>query len=307
MTQDDWQEYREKQNGIGGSDVSVILGINPYKSRFSLWLEKTGQTKPEKIENEAIEWGNILEPVIRKKFADVTGFKVFKNNFVLAHDEFDWMVANIDGEVIDPFYDGRGILEIKTTNERNKKDWQDGCPIYYMAQVQHYLAVTGYEYAYIAVLIGGSTYKHFLIERDEYLIDKIISEEMAFMNEVKKRIPPVIGGSQVEKEWLTETFPNAFDEELTIPPTIEKLAIEYAKLQAEIKEKTKKCDEIKNQIRLEGKEFKTLRGEMVKITMPAITKTLFDSKQFSSDHPELYASYKNKTSSYRGFDVSFLH
>ena len=35
----DWLEYRKQ--GIGGSDASVVCGINRYKSPVELWMEKT--------------------------------------------------------------------------------------------------------------------------------------------------------------------------------------------------------------------------------------------------------------------------
>jgi putative phage-type endonuclease len=309
MSEADWQEYREQQQNrlqIGGSDIATILGVNPYKSKFTLWLEMTGQKPKDKVENEAVEWGNLLEPVVRDKFRRATGFKVMKNNFVLQHDIHEFMVANIDGEVIDPAFNGRGVLEIKTTREHNKKEWEDGCPISYMAQVQWYLGVTGYEYAYICVLIGGSTFKYFLIERDDYLIDTMIAHASNFIANVKQRVAPEIGGSKSESEWLAQTFPEAMEEEVTIPPTIEDMAIEYTELQKQIKEMTARCEEIKNQIKLEGKDFKTLRGISVKISMPTIKKTLFDAKAFQKDHADLYQKYKTKQSSYRGFDVTLL-
>ena len=39
----DWLEYRKQ--GIGGSDASVVCGINRYKSPVELWLDKTGDRK----------------------------------------------------------------------------------------------------------------------------------------------------------------------------------------------------------------------------------------------------------------------
>jgi putative phage-type endonuclease len=306
MTQADWQAYREQQSGIGGSEAATILGLNPYKSKFNLWLEKTGQIERPKVNNQYIEWGNLLEPVIRKKFAEETGFKVMQNNFVLAHDIHDWMVANLDGEVIDPSFSGRGVLEIKTTSEHNKKEWADGCPTHYMCQLQHYLAVTGYDYAYIVCLCGGNHFIYYLVERDDYVIDQIIRAEMDFMDKVATRTPPEIGGSASESQWLEESFPQAIDEEMSISPYLEDLAQEYMQIQAEIKNLSARTDEIKNKIRLEGKEFKMLKGESVKISMPTINKVTFDSKLFAEEHPDLYAQYKTKQSSYRGFTVSVV-
>ena len=41
MPYEEWLEYRKQ--GIGGSDASVVCGINRYKSPVELWLDKTGQ------------------------------------------------------------------------------------------------------------------------------------------------------------------------------------------------------------------------------------------------------------------------
>ena len=41
----DWLELRKL--GIGGSDASVVCGINRYKSPVELWLDKTGQLPPQ--------------------------------------------------------------------------------------------------------------------------------------------------------------------------------------------------------------------------------------------------------------------
>lgn len=307
MTEEDWQRYREKQKGIGGSDVATILGLNPYKTAFTLWLEKTGQIEPPKVENEYIEWGNILEPVIRDKFKKETGFKVFQNNFVLQHDEHEFMIANIDGEVIDPKFEGsRGLLEIKTASERMKADWQEGPPHHYMLQIQHYLAVLGYSYAYVAVLIGGNHFKYFLIHRDDYVIDKLITAEMEFMRLVQEKIAPEITGHSTDSNWLSQAFSIDNEQESELRPDLETLALRYNEIQKDIKTLQEEADYIKNRIKLEAKDVKVLKSEVIKISMPTINKVSFDSKQFAADHPDLYEKYKNKETSYRNFTVSLL-
>jgi putative phage-type endonuclease len=308
MSEQEWQAYRTTQEGVGGSEVASILDINPYKAKFILWLEKTGQKERPEIDNEYVEWGNALEPLIRKKFAEKTGFKVFKNNYVLQHSEHPFMLANIDGECLDPSREGRGVLEIKTTAEWNKKEWEgEKVPLAYMAQMQHYLAVTGYNYGYFAVLIGGNKYKQFLVERNENIINSLIEKEKEFIEAVNKvEYPWEIGGSAQESSWLNERYPSAIDEEMSIPQAIEEMALEYNEIQEQMKELKAKAEEIKNQIKLEAKEIKTLKGNMVKINMPTISKTLFDSKKFAQDHSELYEKYKTKTSTYRDFKVKLL-
>lgn len=304
MTEDDWQAYRQTQKGIGGSDVATILGLNPYKTAFTLWLEKTGQVKPAPIDNEYVEWGNILEPVIRDKFARETGFQVKENPYVLQHDDHDFMIANIDGEVFDFEKDEWGVLEIKTASERMKGEWEEGPPHHYMLQIQHYLAVMDYNYAYVACLLGGNHFKYFEIIRDDYVIDKIISAEKEFMRMVEENISPEISGHKADSEWLAATFPTANDEESELDPYLEVLAIRYTEIQKEIKDLQTEADYIKNQVKLQAKESKILRSDSVKITMPTINKIIFNSKEFEADHPDLYKQYKNKKSSYRSFTVT---
>ena len=312
MTQEDWDKYRSEQTKkpvIGGSEVATVLGVQPNyaKAPFILWLEKTGQKEPDKPDNDFIKWGNILEPVVRKQFALETGFKVYQNNFVLQHDEHEFMIANIDGEVQDPSQKGRGVLEVKTTSEWNNKEWDgEKVPIAYMAQVQHYLAVTGYNYAYIVVLIGGNKLRWWFIPRDEEIINSIIQAEKDFIEKVVKEIPPTIGGTEGESKYIASLYPDAIDEEMSIPQNIEDLASEYQELDELVKASKKRMDTIKNQIKLEAKEYKTLKGKQLQIYMPQINKLLFDQKQFGQDHPTLLQQYKTKISSYRDFKIKAL-
>ena len=63
-----------RNQGIGGSDAGTILGLNPYKKPYELWLEKTGAKEPEDIsEKEAVKAGVYLEPVIAQWYTDETG------------------------------------------------------------------------------------------------------------------------------------------------------------------------------------------------------------------------------------------
>lgn len=306
MTAEDWQRYRETQKGIGGSDVATILGLNPYKTPFALWLEKTGQVKPQNIENEYIEWGNILEPVIRDKFKKETGFKVYQNNFVLQHDSHEFMIANIDGEVFDPEMGERGILEIKTANERMKPVWKNGPPNHYILQIQHYMAVLDYHYGYIACLIGGNHFKYFKVERNEYIIDKIIAAEMEFMRMVENNIPPEITGHSSETEWISQIYPIANEEEKQLPNELFDFTIRYIELQEQAKEIKEEMDKIKNMIKYEAKETEVFFNDYVRVSMPSIKKVNFDQKRFAEDYPELYEKYKNKESVYRNFKVTLL-
>jgi len=111
MTKEEWQKWRNK--GIGGSDASVICGINKYKSPVELWSEKAGIMPPREA-GEAAYWGSVLEPIIRNEFTKRTGFEVQHEFYIIQHETIDYMIANIDGIVIKDTQ--RYIFEAKTAS-----------------------------------------------------------------------------------------------------------------------------------------------------------------------------------------------
>ncbi len=77
LSYSEWLEYRK--TGIGGSDASVVCGINKYKSPVELWMEKTGQL-PYQEAGEAAYWGTQLEPMVRTEFTKRTGIEVMSTH-----------------------------------------------------------------------------------------------------------------------------------------------------------------------------------------------------------------------------------
>lgn len=155
---DEWLEARRA--GIGGSEAAALFGVHPWLSPYTLWAQKTGQlTEPDTGNEEAKFWGNVLEAPIRDAYAAKTGRIVRDGVTMATHPEAPCMVANTDGTVIRE--DGAvGVYEGKTTIlfSATAKDWDDGVPLFYQVQVQHYLAVLaskGYEWASAAVFIQG--------------------------------------------------------------------------------------------------------------------------------------------------------
>ena len=185
----------------GGSDVSVIAGINPYKSAYQLWLEKTGQTELAEIENEYTHFGTVLEPVIRREFIERTGLKVRQKHMILQNETYPFMLANLDGVV--KVNGETCIFEAKTASAYKLDEWRSGIPPEYMLQIQHYIAVTETKKAYIAALIGGNYFLYKLIERDDEIISKIIAMEKCFWEaNVLGGIAPDIDGSRATTEYF---------------------------------------------------------------------------------------------------------
>lgn len=201
----EWLEGR--MNGIGGSDASAVIGMNPYKTNINLFEEKTGKRIPEDIsEKEYVIYGKNAERHIRELFRlDYPEYRVEHHEFrILQSIAYPFMQASLDGELTD--MDGRkGILEIKTTNivqSMQYKKWKDQIPDNYYIQVLHYLLVTGYQFVVLrAHLISNwgkdrhTSVKHYFIERSEVQEDLklLLREEMKFWKYVESgRKPPLI-------------------------------------------------------------------------------------------------------------------
>ena len=97
LTREEWLELR--RNGIGGSDASVVMGKNPWRSIQQLWEDKTGKTPVLENSNEYTYWGNVMEGIIRKEFMNRTGLKVRQKHFMMFDPLVPFMCADVVGFV----------------------------------------------------------------------------------------------------------------------------------------------------------------------------------------------------------------
>ena len=209
LSREDWLSVR--RNGIGSSDAAAAVGLNPYKSQLALWMEKTGRDDlfaPIDINDDStpVYWGSLLEPIVAASYAKRTGNRVRKVNAVLQHPDHNWMLANLDREVVG--VPEVQILECKTAGVQGARLWKDGVPEYVQLQVQHQLAVTGKRAADVAVLIGGQELQIHRIKRDDLLIERLIQLEEVFWGYVQSDIAPPVDGSDSADQALRRLYPN---------------------------------------------------------------------------------------------------
>ena len=295
----DWLEYRKQ--GIGGSDASVVCGISRYKSPVEVWMEKTNQLQAQEA-GEAAYWGTQLEPFVRAEFTKRTGIEVSRRSELLQSEEHPFMLANLDGicEVPDV---GTCIFEAKTASAYKAGEWEDTIPDEYMIQVQHYMAVTGYAGAYIAVLIGGNTFKWKFVERDEELISMLIELETDFWNHVQDCTPPPLDGSDGSSKFLSQRFPNSTPKShIILPETAAGLLSQYDDACEQLEAVTERKQQAENLLKemLADNEVGTLGDRIV--TWKSVSQERLDSKTLKVEHPALYKKYANK-SSYRRFTI----
>ena len=300
LSREDWLAYRNL--GIGGSDASVVCGINKYKSPIQLWMEKTGQLPPEEA-GEAAYWGTRLESAVREEFTLRTGIKVLPVNQILQSREYPFMLANVDG-VCRCSTHGKCIFEAKTANAFKAGEWEgDSVPQEYILQIQHYLCVTGYSGAYIATLIGGNTFQWKFVERDEEIISILIKYERDFWAHVQDDVPPALDGSEACAKFLSQQYPHSIPlSKAILPDNAADLIRQYSEADEQLDALTKQKQKAANLLKqmLGENEMGIVGDDYIKWL--TVSQERFNAKLLQAEQPEIYAKYTVK-SSHRRFTI----
>lgn len=226
------QQHAVRDKGIGSSDAASAVGLNPYKTRMQLWLEKTGrEPRPDLSDVEAVHFGNVLEDVVAHEYMRRNNKKVQRRNVPYVKD---FMVANIDRLVAGE----NRILEIKTASAFQK--W-DEVPDHYRIQVEHQFICADKSEGVLAVLIGGNQYQQFELRQDPDLSQFLIAREREFWECVKTDTPP----QPTKAEEVVQLYRHDNGEAKIATPELaelhaELLAVRKSKKDAEEREKALK-------------------------------------------------------------------
>jgi len=305
---DELQWHLDRQKGIGGSDASTVLGINPWKSRLQLYHEKVDEIKTETLNNNNIRFklGHILEPLIGECWSEKTG-RIYEKRPIHIHPEYQFMVANVDGKIIKSERSSPGILEMKTRGAFI--NWDEDIPPYYHSQIQHYMAVYGYSWGSFAVL----DFNKFEItitdvERDDKFIENLIMEEAKFWDLVQNKTPPKIEPTKSCSDFLKECYKDA--QPITIDLSDNLMATHYAIELKTAKESLKYYEkselDCKTFFMNELKEAEKAIGSNYTITWKNDKdSTKFDMDKFKLENPQIYKNYTEKKKGSRRFLSKF--
>lgn len=203
-SREEWLKHR--MQGIGGSEISAVVGLNPYMSNVDLWERKTGAVEPEDISGKPyVQYGTQAEPLLRELFKlDFPQYQVFyEENNSFRNSRYPWALASLDGWLRDE--NGRvGVWECKTTNilqSMQKEKWNHKIPMNYFCQVLFYMAVIEADFAILKAQMktefDGVPYlqtRHYLIERADVQedMDYLMEKGAAFWECVKSKEKPAL-------------------------------------------------------------------------------------------------------------------
>ena len=295
---DQWHEAR--QQGIGASEVSAILGLSPWQTPLSVYMNKKG-VRNEIPENLAFFGHALEEPIaqwIEQKRFDEVG--PVSPGLSARSIEWPWLTATPDRTVAG----GPGVvipIELKTSSAYSKESWAEGVPLYYATQVQTQLAVLGAPFGWLAVLHGGNSPELFRVERDNDFIDNhLIPKTRAFWEEhVLADVPPEPSTSAE----AVELWPG--DTELSVDggEALHELWGTYGLMQAEQIDLSERLDGVKLELQKAMQDATQLTyGDQVLFTWkPRAGAKRLDSSALKEAHPDIVAEFTKQGEPTRTF------
>lgn len=260
----EWLDRRLKD--VTSTEVSALFGMSPYASEFELWqVKKNPQVAPEFNVTERMNWGNALEEAIAKQISADMGFEVSPLKVYMRDPEIR-MGSSFDFSIDShPDHEGKGLLEIKNVDSYIfSKGWKvEGdvaleAPPHIELQCQQQLAVSGRDYLYLGVLVGGN--RSYLIKRTPIagIIEKIRNKITEFWISIENNVQPMIDFER-DATFINSLYQYGDKDYITYSDeSIEYLAGEYKRYSDMEKEASKKKQGVKA-------ELLTLIGESGKV------------------------------------------
>jgi len=329
ISHDEWLEARSK--GLGGSDAGSILGVNPYKGRLELWLEKTGRVQTAFTGNEATRLGQAFERPVAELYAQeiaeqnlaVVSWPVLlkgKHEFQLANVDFlicrvsDINVHEFELGKVNEYYGNElpvgtcGILEVKTTGLSgygNAKGWANNAvPESYFWQGCHYAAVTGIVDVTFVCLIGGQG----IVTRDvTYTSEQLTSLEKAeaeFWAQMHSDIEPVAVGEDLDV--LKNLYPKSTDEVVEADDIVADLVREYQVTKEAVDRDEDELKRLRAQLEqvIGSASAVTYNGETLYTYKSNKDSETFDAKAFKEAYPDIAAQFTKTKPGARVFKVA---
>ena len=272
---------------IGGSDIPIIMGISPFKTRFDLLLEKAGYKEDTFQGNKYTEYGNIMEPQIRA-YENTKRKKPFKEDKKIIDD----VRCHVDG------FDGENeILEIKTTSQMH-----DNVDEYKIYLVQLLFYMDNYQ-----VKKGKLDVYDRPEDFDETFDEARLQQHSIKLSDYKDLLEEIWQAVEQFRIDLKKVKENPFITEEELQPkeliTLSNEIAEFELKMADFKELEKQYKAVKDKLFEEMekhgiKKWTTNNGVQITrvLTTPdtTTTKVVFNENKFKEDFPDMYHQYEEK-------------
>ena len=293
-----------RRSYLGGTDVAAIVGLSPWASPLSVYIDKVAPEAGESADTLPMRRGLALERFIADEFCRaMPGLVTYHPRPVVREDwgfpagaSLDWYVASADRPRTPV-----AVLETKTAfSYVSSRQWDAGnleLPDSYFVQVQWYLAVTGMDLCYAAADTGKPELTIVPLGADRKVQERLVEAAREFWQTcVLTRTPPQPIGSDADHEALSRLWPETVpDPPVVLEGEAEALLSDYLAHGFEAKQHGAAAELAKQRLQaLMGERESALVGSW-RITWKKQSRTTLDAKRLKAELPEVAAAYSRTT------------
>lgn len=299
------QQRADRRLGIGGSDISAMLGLSKYKTPFELYQEKLGLIEPNKKESNAARVGKIMESLVIELYEEHREHQLIAKGEVptKCHPIHSFMRANVDGILA-----SGALVEAKTTSYMNRKLWGEAetgqIPRDHACQVAFYSLVYDPPYVDVPVIFRGTEeFQVYLYTRNAALESMIQQQCLQFWNNVQTETPPMAQTFGDLVNMYTKTVEESYAQ---LDETIYSDWEKFISLQTQIKQLEGECEQYKLKLArfMEDREY-LLDKYQNKVVSFKFNKdgTRLDTAELKRCEPVVYSKYQKESKPSRVFRV----
>jgi len=272
----EWLEWRSQ--GITASDMPIILGLSPHKTRWMLWAEKVGLiNSPDISNNPHVKRGHMLEDTIRqlaeKRYGDIL--------MPMCGEFIDWDVLRASFDGLDSNHDSYEFKapSDKVFNELVLNGTHSETYKMYEAQIHTQCVVSGSNRRSLIFYKDDGSDLDFSIVLTQQRKDVIVQAAKDFWELVQLKVPPK---TDPAKDWFVpERGGPLFRWEVT--------SDEWCKQQKNIKALEDELEALEKVQRELQEEIITQMGQFMRADVGGVKVTRFrkqgfiDYKQYLED------------------------
>ncbi len=282
---------------IGSADAAAMVGLSPWKTPLTLYLELRGELPDDEKKSDQIDFGIRFEDAVIDEFLRRKGFQ---------HDLLDRQVHLRDphldyiGATLDARSGMKYLVEAKTASVYSASRWEEeGPPVHYQIQAQWQMMVSRIETCFMPVYFDSRRFEIYEIKRDALACEALYNSAIDFWGAVVDGVPPSV--SAEDAKTLARLFPTVEVERVDLSGAAPAYLDRIKEINFMIKSYEAEKDLLINSLKQEmGSAAMGVLDGKPAITWAQQKRSGIDSKRLREELPEVYEQFKTQTS-YRVF------
>lgn len=297
---DAWLKAR--LDGIGGSEVGALIGVNEYETTWSIWRKKTSTEPDAELTGAPIEWGHRLEEVVAAKTAEEIGLVSRFGGGLWAMNDKPHVRVTPDRLATQPrSWKAIGVIECKTAGDG--EHWQSGtihpkshgtgaAPLSYQAQLQWQLGILGLPIGWLGCYVSNMARDFFTVEVHfdaEWFAEMVHAADTFWTENVQGNVIPMHDlRHPVTEDLLKAQHTEVIRPSVQLPEDSEDWLINYYRAKIAYDKAEADFTSAKNFFRMwTGDAGAGYLGERKVVGYPVVTSTRVDVEKLRELYPDI--------------------